>query len=296
MRHMKPFRLVAVIGLIAAACPFAFGQDFPESSRRLCFGDYAFCSAAVCTPTGGQIVVNTATGTASFPAATCVCPILKGVDEVEVAGGNMLGSCEAPDHKSVWSGFWPHLSTPQQLSNWQTAPAPGLLCGSDLNQGNQSVNCYSFKCEKAGTMNGVEVANCTCPIGETFDGTAIPAATAFFTQAGQCDVSICSQHPVSDPVGFDDVTQGGQCFRFPQSIQDELSSNPVWDNLTARSPEGLQKNTSSSPASNGESKDTDSSTSSRSSGKAKNPSSGTSATSNGGAKSSSSGANSPSGR
>jgi hypothetical protein len=231
MRYLKPFRLIAAISVVAAVCPFVYGQGFPDSSRRICFGDYAFCSAATCTPNGRQIKVHTATGDAEFPAATCTCPILHGVDEVEVEGGNMEGSCKAPDPKTVWSGFWLHVSTPQQLSNWQSAEAPGLFCGRNLKLGNQTVNCYSFKCERAGRINGVEVAACTCPIGETFDGTAIPPDTAFFTQAGQCNVSVCSQYPVSDPVGFDDLKKSGQCIRLPLDNHDELSFGQAWDKL-----------------------------------------------------------------
>jgi hypothetical protein len=159
--------------------------------------------------------VNTARGHAEFPAAECTCPILHGVDEVEVEGGNMQGSCNPPTSDTVWSGFWLHATAPQELSNWQDAAAPGLVCGSDLKLGNQSVNCYSFLCQRAGTINGVEVATCTCPIGETFQGTAIAPKTAFFTQAGQCDPGVCSQYPVSDPIGFDDLNEGGQCIHLP---------------------------------------------------------------------------------
>ena len=134
-----------------------------------------------------------------------------------------------PNVSNVWSGFWPHPTTPQQLANWQDVPAPGLICGSDLMLGNKSVNCYSFLCKRAGTINGVPVATCTCPIGETFDGTPISADTAFFTQSGQCSVSYCSQYPVSDPIGFDDFTQSGQCFRWPS---DKMSSEFLTDKLS----------------------------------------------------------------
>ena len=235
MRPSKQFRLVATIVLIAAALPLAFGQQQFERSRRICYGDYAFCSAATCTPTGGQIRVNTAEGFAYFPAADCTCPVLHGLDEVEVDGGNMRGSCQTPNASTVWSGFWPHPTTPQQLSNWQDAAAPGLICGSDLMLGDKSVNCYSFLCKRAGTINGVQVATCTCPIGETFDGTPIPADTAFFTQAGQCSVSYCKQYPVSDPIGFDDFKHSGECFQWPSDgmssefLSDKLAGIPLRD-------------------------------------------------------------------
>ncbi len=94
----------------------------------------------------------------------------------------MQGSCEPSSADTVWSGFWLNPT------------APGSVCGSDLHLGNKSVNCYSFECKRAGTINGVEVATWTCPIGETFDGTKIPPSTAFFTQAGQCGASVCSQY------------------------------------------------------------------------------------------------------
>jgi hypothetical protein len=247
MRHAKQFTLVATIAVFALVCPLAFGQQFPKD-RRICYGDYAFCSASTCTPTGGQILVNTATGQASFPAASCTCPILHGLDEVEVDGGNMTGSCYTPNAATVWSGFWPHATTPQQLANWQDVAAPGLICGSDLMLGNKSVNCYSFSCQRAGTINGVQVATCTCPIGETFDGTPIAPDTAFFTQAGQCSVSYCSQYPVSDPIGFDDLTQSGECFRWPPG--GTLSSDLLQDKLApGLSRDGKQKRDSSTPVS-----------------------------------------------
>lgn len=220
-------RFALFVLAIAFAAPFAFGQDFPESSRRLCFGEYAFCSASTCKPNGKMIRVNTENGYADFPAADCTCPVLHGLDEVEVAGGNMTGSCKAPTEDTVWSGFWVHAETPQELSNWQKAPAPGLLCGRDLMQGNQQVNCYSFLCKKKGIINGQEVAECECPMGESFNGTPIPANTAFFTQAGQCNTGVCSDHPVSDPIGFDDIKKGGQCVRFPEQDNDS-PLNVLW--------------------------------------------------------------------
>jgi len=211
------FVVISIFALVACS----FSQS--EFHRRVCYGDYAFCSASTCTPSGGIIKVHTATGYAYFPSATCKCPILTGLDEVEVDGGNMQGSCAPPTPSTVWSGFWPHAKTPQALASWQDVEAPGLICGKELNLANQSVNCYSFLCKRAGSINGVPVADCDCPLGENFDGTPIAANTAFFTQAGQCDVNYCSKHPVSDPVGFDDFNQTGQCFNWPGGTCDFVS-------------------------------------------------------------------------
>jgi hypothetical protein len=140
------FVAVSVFALVA--CSFSQSQF----QRRVCYGDYAFCSASTCTPNGNLIKVHTATGYAYFPSATCKCPILTGLDEVEVEGGNMLGSCAPPSASTVWSGFWPHAKTPQALANWQDVEAPGLICGKELNLANQSVNCYSFLCQRAGSI------------------------------------------------------------------------------------------------------------------------------------------------
>ena len=210
---LVPALAMLMLGLL---CPVAFGQVF-NHDYRICNSDYALCAAAICTPTGGQILVNTANGQAFFPAAACTCPLYRGDDIVDVAGGNMTGSCETNSAATVWSGYSIKSEQPQELSNWQTVDAPALLCGKDQMQGAQLANCFSFKCVRAGKINGVEVATCTCPLGESIEGVGVPADSAFFTQAGQCSTTVCSQHPVSTIFGFDDATQGGQCI--------ELSNN-----------------------------------------------------------------------
>ena len=87
--------LVVAVTMLAMLCPVAFGQaPLPPPQPQtnfLCAGEYALCAAATCTPTGGQILVNTSHGQVPFPAATCTCPILKGVYVVDVNGGNMSG-------------------------------------------------------------------------------------------------------------------------------------------------------------------------------------------------------------
>ena len=210
--------LSALIGAMLLAAPQVMAQSF-QHDFRFCIGDFALCAASTCTPTGGMIEVNTATGTAPFPAAQCTCPIFSGPAIADLNGGNMQGSCDPPSSNGVWSLYSLSLHIPQAINDWsrrrKKSEAPGFVCPADLDLGDQFVNCFSFACERAGKINGVEVATCLCPLGESLDGKSVQADTAFATQAGQCNEDICSQHPVSGPFSFDDI-QGGQCFGIPE--------------------------------------------------------------------------------
>jgi hypothetical protein len=131
----------------------------------------------------------------------------------------MQGSCVAPSSNGVWSLFSLRLHIPQEINDWsrrrKKSEAPGFVCPADLGLGAQFASCFSFACERAGKINGVEVATCLCPLGESLEGKPVRANTAFLTQAGQCNEDICSQHPVSGPIQFDDM-QGGQCIGIPE--------------------------------------------------------------------------------
>ena len=183
---------------------------------RLCRGQYALCESSICTPTGGTIEVNVAGGgTASFPAATCTCPIRNGLSIADVQGGNMQGSCEAPGKGQVWSLYAPLTSLPQEINNWSKKPAAKAvdiqLCSSSLNLGNQFANCFSFSCTIDNKLtNGVKTATCTCPLGENPDGSAVTASTAFTTPAGQCNSSVCADHPVGAAYAGAD-SQANEC-------------------------------------------------------------------------------------
>jgi hypothetical protein len=39
-------------------------------------------------------------------------------------------------------------------------------------------NCFSFACTHMGTVNGVKLASCTCPINEAATGAAATASAA----------------------------------------------------------------------------------------------------------------------
>ena len=215
--------VVATLAALAVLCPIAFGQaplQPPQPQTNfLCAGEYALCAAATCTPTGGQILVNTKNGKVPFPAATCTCPILKGVYVVDVNGGNMQGSCQPTSVSSIWSGYFPKGMQPQAITDWQTADSPAQLCGAKEMQGTELANCFSFNCSRAGKINGTDVATCTCALGEDFEGNPVPADTAFFTQAGQCNqdgTDYCKNHPIALPLGgIDDLSANKTCFDFP---------------------------------------------------------------------------------
>jgi hypothetical protein len=169
---------------------------------KVCTGRYALCAAAICTPIAdATIEVNTATGTASFPEASCTCPVYSGPAIADPNGGNMQGSCAPPGPNQIWSLYWPKSNMPQQINGWSHKPseteAPFQLCSSTENVGDTFANCFSFACTlNARRNNGVKTATCLCPLGENPDGSAVAAATAVITPAGQCNSDICAQHPV----------------------------------------------------------------------------------------------------
>jgi len=206
--------LSSLIGAILLAVPQVMSQGIVEGFR-LCPGDFALCAASICTPTGGMIEVKTADGTAVFPEAQCICPIFPGPSIADVSGGNMglplgPGNCTGPTivngmpvrrHEGIWSLYSPMGHIPQQINDWsqrrRKTAAPPNFCPASAT--NTFANCFSFACERAGKINGVEVANCFCSIGESLTGTVVAPGTPFGTQAGQGNEDICSEIPVGAP-------------------------------------------------------------------------------------------------
>jgi hypothetical protein len=202
------FAVLVFSASIAAACtPRAEAQTQGNLVNfiyglQICTGPYALCAASTCTPVNsGTITVNTARGTASFPSATCTCPVFNGPAIADPNGGNMQGSCAAPGPGQVWSLYSLKTHIPQAINNWSHKPsqtaAPFQLCSSTDDVGASYANCFSFACTiDPQRHNGVKTATCTCPLGENADGDAVDPATAVVTPAGQCDSNICSEHPV----------------------------------------------------------------------------------------------------
>ena len=207
----RKFSASLLLGL-GAAVASAFALASPAAAAAhdftVCPGDaapFALCAASTCTPTGQTVTVNvTGGGTAQFPQYDCTCPVLRGPAIADLNGGNMKGSCEPPGEKQVWSLYSPRAHIPQALTDWVRSPsatrAPPLLCPASLKLGDQMVNCFSFACDLAGRINDVPVATCHCALGESLNGTPVPANTAFVSQAGQGDTAICAEHPVAGPL------------------------------------------------------------------------------------------------
>ena len=123
------------------------------------------------------------------------------------------GNCTAPTivngvdvgDDGIWSLYSPMAQIPQEINNWnqgkKKSAAPPNFCPGDMT--NTFANCFSFACVRAGKINGVEVATCFCPTGESLTGTGVAPGTSFGTQAGQGNEDICSDIPVGAPFPFD---------------------------------------------------------------------------------------------
>jgi len=145
----------------------------------------------------------------------CTCPIFHGPGIADVVSGNMQRSCKPPSGKgALWSLYSPRGHIPQAINGWKlsdkASAAPGYECPKSKNL--TFTNCFSFACKRAGTIRGVPVATCKCPLGE-FDGGAVAPGTPFITQAGQCNHNICYSQPVGGVFSFDDITPG-ECIDF----------------------------------------------------------------------------------
>lgn len=205
----------ALLAVLLVTTPHARADSF-QHDFHICIGEFALCAASTCTPDGQTIMVNAANGTkVPFPEAQCTCPIFTGVAIADLNGGTMTGSCHSPDN-GVWSLFSPKGQIPQAMNHWKKgrkqSAAPAYVCPAG--NGDQFANCFGFPCVRAGKVRGTHLATCYCALGESLEGTPVPADTAFYTEAGQCHDSICSQHPAAVPFGFGDI-QSGQCLNIP---------------------------------------------------------------------------------
>jgi hypothetical protein len=172
-----------------------YGQS--TDGVQMCDGDFALCAASTCTPTGRTISVKGKI----YPEAVCECPVLNGKALADVTGGTMQGSCDSTHKGQVWSLFSYQAFLPQKMNDWATTPSKTKTrvqeCSAELNLGSQTVNCFSMSCEITSEVNGVIVASCSCPIGQSVDNEYISPATTFLIQSGQGDSEYCGKHPVA---------------------------------------------------------------------------------------------------
>ena len=198
--------------MIAVLLLFALTLQSPAlpSGVTTCTGEYALCAASTCTPVldnqGNQTLITVrlaSGGLATYPQMSCVCPVINGKAIADLNGGNMKGSCVAPKG-SVWSLFSYETSVPQAINNWATTPASATAtvvqsCPGTPGWQSPVTNCFSFACTTAGTRNGVPVADCRCPLSETFSGLPWAFGGGWATQAGQGNPAACRQYPVGAP-------------------------------------------------------------------------------------------------
>lgn len=182
------------LGLLAANIQAAGAGSVavrPSHERNLVVCEdtaFALCAASTCTPTGEFITNNDGL---RFPAAVCTCPVVVGDNVADLKGGNMEGSCEA-DEGYVYSTYEINGSYPQEIDGtWQVADAKPQVCPSRY----AYVQCWNWKCELGDVVNGIQLAECTCPIQKT--------PYQWVTQAGQGEKEFCTDLPVGGPLFFD---------------------------------------------------------------------------------------------
>ena len=176
----------------------------PPAGVTTCSGEFALCAASTCTPVldsqGKQKMIQVRVsggGLASYPEMSCACPVIKGKAIADVNSGNMRGSCAAPSKNGVWSLYSFRQHIPQAINGWATSPlaktkVTGQVCSGTPNTIAPVVNCFSFACSPAKSVNGVALADCRCPLGETLNGGPVALGQGFITDAGQGNPANCN--------------------------------------------------------------------------------------------------------
>lgn len=185
-----------------------------KEGLTVCHGEFAYCGASTCKPTGKKIKVKEDGGkiTREYEEAACKCPIITKKMAVDngvalhgiaaVNEGNMNGSCQPPSKGTIWSYAELELQVwPQESANWESKQMVTQVCPA----GTKAVNCWNYLCkiDPKPTANGVKTATCFCPIGEGYIGHPAGGNESFATAAGAYfsnPSSACSMYPVSGPV------------------------------------------------------------------------------------------------
>ena len=179
-----------------------------------CLGEFAYCGASTCKPTGRKIKVKEDGGktTKEYEEAVCTCPIMtkkiafqNGVVLHGVAAvneGNMNGSCKPPSKGTIWSYAELDLKIwPQESADWESKAPIAQQCPA----GGKTVNCWDFLCtiDPKPAAKGVRTATCRCPINEGVLGHQAGGNEIYATAAGGYfpDPSrACSMYPVSGAI------------------------------------------------------------------------------------------------
>jgi hypothetical protein len=185
---MKQIAILAA-GLLAISAP-AHARSY-----QICHQKFALCAASPSTPTGKMITVNVeGGGTAQFPEAMAVCPVLNGPAIADVAGGNLKGSCDQPGPNQVWSLYQYRDKFPQ-APNWSRSDVATIRTFT-TSAGNGLSNMFSFACtlepKRVGT---VKLAKCYGPINENIAGAPVVSGTLVVTQA-----PTGATYPVGGPI------------------------------------------------------------------------------------------------
>ncbi len=159
--HARKFALAAILVLgaslasgaseaSAGVLPRLPSKDGKHSRSLVVCKDttFALCASATCTPTGGFITGNDGI---RHPAAVCECPILVGNNIADLKGGNVDGSCEAPEG-FVYSTYEINGEYPQLIDGtWQTAPAEPQVCPAKYS----FAQCWNWKCTIGDVVDGL---------------------------------------------------------------------------------------------------------------------------------------------
>ena len=185
------------------ACVASAQSPIPlPAGIKACTGNFALCAASTCTPVmnadGTPKMIKARVeggGYASYPEMACQCPILFGAAIADTNGGNMRGSCAAPSKNGVWSLYSFRQHIPQEANGWATSPpsktkVTGQVCTVAATVAPPVVNCFSFACKPAKSVNGVALADCRCPLGETLNGGPVALGQSYMTDAANCNLAV----------------------------------------------------------------------------------------------------------
>ena len=187
--QLTAMALVGATMFFAATTADAKPKQSSHRQLTICQNtEFALCAASTCVATGGIVRDNQGM---KHKAVSCECPIITGDNIADLNGGNMKGSCTSSDPTIVYSTFEFSDSFPQLIDGtWQVAPSVMQVCPSQ----DSFSQCWNWQCTRGDTVNGVALADCTCPMEQT--------SNAFVTQAGQGDPSACAELPVGGPLFF----------------------------------------------------------------------------------------------